>query len=279
MYVKGIRSNTTSYEDMLYNLKQSQKYLLNKIKNYEVYINNFTTLDYEKINEHKKLLTSEDIVFKIKSTNEEEIVYKIKFITDINNLILTNISINKVDNEYNKLQKRTNNFVIYKFIIANFNKLISEEILKGETFNLGFKLGNIRIQKKSRYKGHLEEREKEYLSTHESIYKPHVYKVINWGESNKLKKKIIERGGIPYKAIRDENGVKTGDNGGEQWMIYFTTDYSYWWKWDKFVKHNTTVIRNMKKFSFLPNKGVNSNRAKLQTLLKENPNAALNFAM
>lgn len=41
-----------------------------------------------------------------------------------------------------------------------------------------------------------------------------------FGESNKKKQEIIDRGGTPLEYYKDEEGNIIGDNGGEAWMIY-----------------------------------------------------------
>ena len=53
-----------------------------------------------------------------------------------------------------------------------------------------------------------------------NFYKPRVDIV----HSMELKKEILARGGIPYKAVKDENGKVIGDNGGEKFFVYFTKD-------------------------------------------------------
>lgn len=271
IYISNLKENIVTYDNMVFNLNNSKKYLLDKLPPYELYIKNFTKIKYDNIDTLKLIISIEDIVFFDKAKSEEEIVNRIKLVKLINEISSINIKLGRINYELDKLKERTQKFPIFKFIIAQQNKLNSIEILKGETLNLGFRLGAIRIQKKKRYKG--DENVENFM--------PHNYKVVNWGESNKFKAELIKRGILPYKAIKDEQGNIIGDNGGHKWLMYFTDDFSYWWYWNKnsLDKTKGIHIKNCKKFSFLPTKGIVGNRVALQTLLKNDVSAHLNFAM
>ena len=68
---------------------------------------------------------------------------------------------------------------------------------------------------------------------------------IDWPSSNKLKKEIIARGETPYEAIRDELGNKIGDNGGVEWLCYYTSDHYYMW-----LHSPMLALRNSFKYKF-----------------------------
>lgn len=61
-------------------------------------------------------------------------------------------------------------YSMYKHVISEFNKKVSQRIMDGEIFNMGHRLGTIRIKRIPR-----------------SFNKP----TIDWGETNKLKKQGI----------------------------------------------------------------------------------------
>ena len=63
-------------------------------------------------------------------------------------------------------------YALYKHIISRFNKRVSERILEGQVFNMGQRLGSIRIKKITR-----------------TFNKP----TIDWGETNRLKKQGIKK--------------------------------------------------------------------------------------
>lgn len=63
-------------------------------------------------------------------------------------------------------------YSLYKHIVAEFNKKVSERILDGEVFNMGHRLGTIRIKRIPR-----------------SFNRPSV----DWYETNKLKKQGINK--------------------------------------------------------------------------------------
>lgn len=63
-------------------------------------------------------------------------------------------------------------YPLYKHIISQFNKKVSNAILDGEVFNMGYKMGTIRIKRIAR-----------------SFNKP----AIDWGETNRLKQQGIKQ--------------------------------------------------------------------------------------
>lgn len=271
IYISNLKENIITYDNMVFNLNNSKKYLLEKLIPYELYIKSFTKIKYDNIDSLKLIISIEDIVFFDKAQNQDEIINRITLVDIINKISHINIKLSKINYELNKLKERTQKYPLYKFIIAQQNKLNSSEILKGETLNLGFRIGAIRIQKKKRYKG----------DENVENFDPHNYKVVNWGESNKFKAELIKRSILPYKAIKDVNGKIIGDNGGHKWLMYFTDDFSYWWYWNKNSPDKTKGIhiKNAKKYSFLPTKGIKGNRVALQTLLKTDVSAHLNYSL
>lgn len=52
---------------------------------------------------------------------------------------------------------------------------------------------------------------------------------VNWGESNKLKARLLEEGKVLYECKKDETGKIILDNGGEKWLVYHTDDFYYTW--------------------------------------------------
>ena len=99
MYIGSVRNNIANYESSLENLKNSQEYMLNKIKPYKLFIEHFTKINYDNINTLKLIISIEDDVFNFKTSNEIEITDRIKFTTDINAL-----SYDRLKNEYNQQQ-------------------------------------------------------------------------------------------------------------------------------------------------------------------------------
>lgn len=121
----------------------------------------------------------------------------------------------------------------FSTIIREFNIQISNEILKGYKFKPGNNLGTFNIIKDIR-------REKS----------------INWKESNKYKAWLIERNRVPYdKELAQE---------GEPWLIYYTDNTYYKWKWFKDV--STKYVKNINNFIF---KAVTANRRNISKIVKE----------
>jgi hypothetical protein len=70
-----------------------------------------------------------------------------------------------------KYPKTTVTYTLYKYVVSEFNKKVSELILEGHSFNMGHRLSSIRIKKIAR-----------------SFNKP----TVDWGETNKLRKEGIK---------------------------------------------------------------------------------------
>ena len=87
---------------------------------------------------------------------------------------------------------------------------------------------------------------------------------LDWGESNKYKKQLLEEGQLLYNA-------KTGK--GVKWHIYHTDEFycKYYWRKGKCKIKNKSVYR------FDATRGIKGNKEKLITLLKEDDLAYLKF--
>ena len=133
--------------------------------------------------------------------------------------------------------------VIFSDICHTFNIGIMNYILEGKEFNMGNNLSTISITR----------RERDPRSPR-----------IDWGESNKYKKELIESGEELYDTIT-EKGVK--------WYIYHTDEFycKYYWRKGKCKIPNKSVYR------FDATRGVKGNKDKLTTLLKEDDLAFLKF--
>lgn len=104
----------------------------------------------------------------------------------------------------------------FKSIIAEHNKLVSNLIMDtGYHFHIPHFLGIIRIF-----------RTKRHIKINEA---GNIVGAVNWGESNKLKAKLIEEGKTPYETIKDNNGKVISDNGGEKWLVYHVDEFYYNW--------------------------------------------------
>ena len=57
-------------------------------------------------------------------------------------------------------------------------------------------------------------------------------KSVNTAESLKNRNKILERGKIPLKYEKDEQGNIVGDNGGEEWLVYYCNPIICAWRID-----------------------------------------------
>ena len=121
----------------------------------------------------------------------------------------------------------------FSTIIREFNIDISKEILKGYKFSPGNRLGTFNIIKDIR-RG----------------------KSINWGESNKYKQWLLDHNRLPFdKELAPD---------GEAWLVYFTDNTYYKWKW--FKEGASKYIKNLNNFVFKP---VTANRRNIAKVVKE----------
>lgn len=182
--------------------------------------------------------------------------------------------LNNLDDYINKMKRYKLPIRIFKYIIKSHNIQIAKKLLTGYVYTVGHGVGQIYIKKIRRIF---------------RIYGKEATKNIDWGETNKLKKKLIEEGVDIY----------TKDNpSGEQYLVHYTTDYMYWFWWDKGQK----VITNSFLYTFTPTNFINTpersqihfvenaknkeeiintkdlgNRDKLYCLIRFDPNHGYNF--
>ena len=140
--------------------------------------------------------------------------------------------------EYNNIDKE-----IYINIIQEFNIMIMDYILEGKEFNMGNNLSTLSIIRRDR-----------------DPRSPR----IDWGESNKYKKELLEEGQLLYNS-------ETGK--GVKWHIYHTDKFycKYYWRKSKCKIKNKSVYR------FDATRGIKGNKEKLITLLKKDELAYLKF--
>jgi len=120
--------------------------------------------------------------------------------------------------------------VFYK-LVNEYHKAMVDECIKGYKWSLPFNLGLIKIVMSKR----------KYTVLPDGAIRGSV----DWGKSNKLKAEILEKGQVPLKVFKDEEGNKIGDNGGVAWLCYFTDSFYYCWT------HITNIyLMNATKYGF-----------------------------
>jgi hypothetical protein len=140
--------------------------------------------------------------------------------------------------EYSEIDKS-----LFKDICEEFNIMIMDYILDGKEFNMGNNLSTLSIIRRDR-----------------DPRSPR----LDWGESNKYKKELLEEGQKLYDS-------ETGE--GIKWYIYHTDEFycKYYWRKGKCKVKNKSVYR------FDATRGVKGNKEKLINLLKTNELAYLTF--
>ena len=140
--------------------------------------------------------------------------------------------------EYNEIDKS-----LFKDICEEFNIMIMDYILDGKEFNMGNNLSTLSIIRRDR-----------------DPSSPR----LDWGESNKYKKELLEEGQKLYDS-------ETGE--GIKWHIYHTDEFycKYYWRKGKCKIKNKSVYR------FDATRGIKGNKEKLINLLKNDELAYLTF--
>tara|TARA_R100001086_G_C11813313_1_gene252179 strand:- start:721 stop:1269 length:549 start_codon:yes stop_codon:yes gene_type:complete len=109
------------------------------------------------------------------------------------------------------LTKETLPYNKYTSVIKMHNIEVMRQLIEeNKSYNMDFLLGSLMI---------IEKRRKIRISENGNHYTS-----INWPESNKKKKELLEQGRLPKEVYKDEHGKITGDNGGENWIIYSTSE-------------------------------------------------------
>tara|TARA_R110000787_G_scaffold219292_1_gene328032 strand:- start:455 stop:928 length:474 start_codon:yes stop_codon:yes gene_type:complete len=132
---------------------------------------------------------------------------------------------------------------LFTNICHEFNIMMVDYILEGKEFNMGNNLSTLSILRKDR--------------------DPRTPR-LNWGESNKYKKELLEEGQDLYNSETDK-GIK--------WHIYYTDEFycKYYWRKGKCKIKNKSVYR------FDATRGIKGNKEKLINLLKNDELAYLTF--
>lgn len=137
---------------------------------------------------------------------------------------------------YAKVSKNPIIYSKYSKFIDDIHKEIVKELYNGWKYKLPHGLGVISIKWFAR----------KTFKKDGSLNLP-----VNWGLSNKIKKEIEEKGSIPYKEMRDTNGV-VSNNGGEKWLIYHDNPKVYSFHWSKGFRLGgiTPIIEDMIYYKF-----------------------------
>jgi hypothetical protein len=122
--------------------------------------------------------------------------------------------------KYCEIYQSNIKFNDFKKVLSSLNLSMFDELIKGKSFNMGFKLGSVHVVQK--------ERRIKYSELNGTYYT-----TVNWPESKKNKKKLIESGKLPLEYIKENNKI-IGNNGGEKWMVFNTSVNVYKIYWNRY---------------------------------------------
>jgi hypothetical protein len=126
----------------------------------------------------------------------------------------------------------------YDEVVGLFNQLAMEEVIDGKRLYMGAFLSTIDVIR---------------------VKRNFNYPKVNWGKTNKYKKKLLEQG------YTEEDFYSKDNPDGIKYLIYHTDKYYFRFHWNK---GNAKVI-NKTKYSFVPTRGKKGNKTKLKKKLKE----------
>jgi hypothetical protein len=132
---------------------------------------------------------------------------------------------------------------LFKEILVKFNEGVSELLLEGEAFPMGYKLSDLQIVRKVRNPQKTQ---------------------IDWGESYKEKKRLEAE----EKPLYDKETGK-----GEPWLIYHMGRDYYQFYWSK----KFCTVPNKMAYRFNATRGVKGNKTKLTELIGRDPLVSIRF--
>lgn len=213
-YCSSLNQEKSFLKDELKGLQNSKDYTLNTLKEYSAFLNNFCTTAYDNLQELNLIYLNRSILQKKYENDNTLIEVETKVKRLVNVLIEIKRRTKQIETRLDEIETRLVDSKTFVTIISSFNTKIIDSILKGYVFHLGYRLSYVCIKRKD-------------ISLRKR-------KKIDWGTSNKNKKEIIERGGIPYEVLtRNEDGSIATDNGGEYWLAYHNKQIEYLWHWAK----------------------------------------------
>jgi len=244
-FITSLRNQIKDYKECI---ESNKKTILNST----IKLVEFKSLIYNtlKVKVHDVLLITNkrklENLFKGKIKPLKASSQKIKYIKLLFNVVLKAKSdVKQLLDKIEQLKPKIINFKKYKFLVSNFNDMISDQIIKeGYTLKMGNHLGEIRIIKKKRPEGK---------------------KPINWQASNTAKAAILANGDIPYS--------KENAPDGKKWLVHFTEPFGYYWYWSKYL----CTCTNRDSYSFKPTAGDYGNIKKLNQYRKHNPLVVIKY--
>lgn len=137
------------------------------------------------------------------------------------------------ETDINNLKTQQVKFKVYKDIIRKFNsKMLDYCAITGKPF------------------------ENKYFGKLCVYFRPTPSNVINWGESNRKKQAIIDKGGIPYNGKDAEIALKEGrEYLGEKWIDKHFDRGLLYWRWYSPTILKTEIKRELYNYKYIIAKG------------------------
>lgn len=171
----------------------------------------------------------------IKYPNKQEVYINFQ-ITNYNKLIRT---LNTKIEEFKNLKKTILNIEVYRYILKYFNNAIVDAIIYNNYTYYNYYLGTLKVVG----------------------YKDNKLR-INWYETLKNKKALLDKGEIPFSQIDYKIALKENkEYNGKHYLVYFSED-TLWFDW-RYNYIPPILMQNMRNYIFMAYRGKNSSTQKL----------------
>lgn len=215
-------------EEKIYNYQRSKAYVLTKIERDKDKILNYDNISIESITK----LTYVNFA----PQTEQRFINLCQTLAKLNTNTTYNLNkIERIKEDIATLFRDEDRFVK---LLKLWNKSIRKEIVKGYSIYFGYNVGEIYLRRV-------------FTKPDTGLLDGNVTgnSFINWKESKIKKDEILARGGTLYEVIRDEKGVKIGDNGGEKYLVIQPQLERYYVSWKKTP---SSRITNYQIYTFEP---------------------------
>lgn len=253
LYTKEINDRLTRALNTLVAYKESHAHLKTLLLQYKDVIEKYSNLTIEVLFDSTSIGVLNQLRFPDYVVFKEGNKIPFKAIRMyIEKYIECNKIIETTNIEVNKCKQELITFKLYKLIISKCNDKIIEKVItenyKAEPLKSFGAISVIRVHNEHR--------------------RP------NWGVSNKLRKAILEKGGIPYTKEGEEEATKNGiEYKGEEWLVFHPPlDFFIQWHTKWISKELNPYLRDYK---YTPARGNNSIVKRLQAVKDDRERALL----
>lgn len=221
LYTDKLSKALGEYQEIICNTKKYKEQYFVLLESYKEDINKYCNVNYKGILKLKSTNSLSTLVFKKGYRDGKEINFKIVKLY-IEKYILCTLTLAKAAKHEQELKNKIVKAVIYKKIISKFNnKVVDKIIYDNYFFSINPLFGSIGV-----------------------VQNENKSKRVDWGRSNKIKKAILAKGGIPY--LKDEAEADPNYK-GEEWLVFHPSiDFFVQWHTKYTAKKFNPILTDYK---------------------------------